>query len=556
MSRVSSFCVCFALGAVLSAQQGHASASQPDKNLSKTQVLNVGVGADLPTLDPQKMEDNVSARVGHDLYEPLMTEDADGNIIPGIAQKYTVSTSGLTYDFELRPNAKFSNGAAITADDVVFTFQRLVNPKVASTYAYVAGDIKNAKAVNEGKLPLQELGVKATAPNHVQITLDRPIPYFLKIIVMANFGVVQKENIEKFGDTFAQPGNLVSSGAYQLTYWKVGDKATSKKNPHYWNAKNVHIQEVNYFPLSDVNSEFQMYQSGQIDVTYDISSDRFKKLKESMPADIHANPYLSIYYLDLNNAVLPFKGNLKLRKALSLALDRKVLTKYVTGRGEAPAYDIVPVGTADYIQQNYDWNNEPYPTMLAQAQKLYEESGFSADKPLEVTISYNTNVLHKKVMIAVAAMWTKAFAKQGLKVNLLNQEWKVFLKTRQQGDYQIARDGWIADYNDVSSFADLFKTGNPQNNSHYSNPKYDEQMALAASEMNPKNRQEIVQNAVKMMLDDYPVIPLYAYVTTHLVKGNVGGFSDKNPLDHQYSRTFYLLDASQNAAGAQNTAEH
>lgn len=552
MSRVAKFSVRFALGVALFTLQGQSQAQtvpRPGEILSKNQVLNVGVGADLPTLDAQKMEDNVSGRVGFDLYEPLLTEDNDGKIVPGVAEKYTVSDDGLTYDFQLRSNAKFSDGSAITANDVVFTFQRLLDPKVASTYAYVANDIKNAKAVNEGKAPLSDLAVKAIAPNKVQITLDRPVPYFPKIIAMVNFGVVKKENIEKFGASFAQPGNLVSSGPFQLTYWKVGDKAAAKKNPHYWNATNVHIQEVNYFPISDVNSEFQMYQSGQIDVTYDISSDRFKSLKATIPEEIHANPYLSIYYLDLNNMVFPFKDNLKLRKALSLALDRKILTKDVTGRGESAAYDIVPVGTADYLQQNYEWANEPRDQILAEAQKLYGEAGFSPEKPLQITISYNTNVLHKKVMIAVAAMWSKAFAKQGLKVNLLNQEWKVFLKTRQQGDYQVARDGWIADYNDVSSFADLFRSGNPQNNSHYSNPKYDEQMALAAREMNPKKRQEIMQNAVQMMLNDYPVIPLYAYVTTHLVKKHVKGFSNRNPLDHQYSRHFYLVDGPQNTAG-------
>lgn len=507
--------------------------------LSAKQILNVGIGSEVPSLDPQKIQDSVSSRVGNDLFEGLAVENEKGLIVPGIAEKWDISKDGLTYVFYIRPNAKFSDGSNITADDVIFSIRRLVDPKTASPYADLISMVKNAKNIANGKAKPEELGIKALGKNIIQIILEKPTPYFLKIVAFQNLTIVKKANVEKFGDQFTQPGNLVSSGAYILKYWKIGDKITAEKNKQYWNSAKTTVETVNYFPISDVNTELQMYQTGQIDFTYDIPPEKFKELRKTIGKELRSAPYLSIYYIDLNNSVAPFKNNLKLRQALAMSIDKKIIAEKVTGRGEIPSYDIVPFGVADYKQQNYTWENLSIAQRILEAQKLYKEAGYSREKPLIINYSYNTNALHKKIAIAIASMWEQNL---GVKVSLINQEWKVFLTERMEGRYVVARDGWIADYNDASTFLDMFQSNHPQNNSKYKNPKYDALIKLASIEENKEKRRKIFAEASAIMMNDYPVIPLYTYVTTHLVKSYVGGYTGENPLDHVYTKNLYIID--------------
>lgn len=517
----------------------HAAEVPTGTKLAAKQVLNISIGAEAPSLDPQKAEDNVSARVMFDLFEALVTENEKGDIVPGIASKWEVSKDGLTYTFYIRPNAKFSDGSPITAEDAVFSIRRLVDPKIASTYAEFINMVKNAKEITAGKAKIEDLGVKAVNNATVQFSLIKPTPYFIKLVAFQNLAIVKKANVEKFKDQFTQPGNLVSSGAYVLKYWKIGDKITAVKNPQYWNHNKIIIETVNYFPITDVNTELQMFQTGQLDATWDIPSDKFKELKKTLGKEVSANPYLSTYYIDLNLSTPPFKDNPKLRQALSMATDRKVLAEKVTGRGEIPSTDIVPFGMADYKHQSYAWEKLSQTERIAEAQKLYKEAGYSKEKPLIITYSYNTNVLHKKIAIALASMWEQAL---GVKVSLTNQEWKVFLTERGEGRFVTARDGWIADYSDPSTFLDLFHSKNPQNHVKYKNPKYDALLNQASLEQNKQKRSKILEQASSLMMNDYPMISLYTYVVTHLVKSYVGGYTGENPLDHMYSKNFYIID--------------
>jgi len=511
--------------------------------LASDQTFNVSIGAEVPTLDPQKIQDNVSARVADDLYESLVTENEEGDIVPGLAISWNLSSDSLVYTFQIRTDAKFSDGAPITADDVVFSIRRLVDPKVASPYSELITMVKNARAVIDGKEKLETLGIQALDKNTVQITLIARTPYFIKIMANPSLGIVEQKNVVQYGDQFTQPGKLVSSGAYVLKYWKVGDKITAVRNPNYWNNKETVVNTVNYFPISDANSEMQMYQAGQIDYTFDIVADKFKSLIAGQvtgitPREVNAHPYLANYYLDFNLNEAPFKNNPKLRQALSMAIDRDVLARDVTGRGELVSYDIVPNGTMNYTQQTYAWEKLSQAERVAEAKKLYQEAGYSKEHPLTLAFSYNTNILHKKVAVALASMWNKNL---GVNVSLTNMEWKVFLAERQAGKYQSARDGWIADYNDPTSFLDLLKSTNPQNMPKYFNPNYDGLLQQAAVEADPKKRFEILQQASSVMMNDYPIAVLYNYVTTHLVKPYIGGYSGRNALDHQYTRDYYIL---------------
>lgn len=524
---------------LLTTSQSFAAEVPAGVKLSKKQIFNVGIGSEVPTLDPQKAQDNVSGRVLFDLFEGLLNENEKGEIIAGIADKWEVSKDGLIYTFHLRNNAKFSDASPITAEDAVFSIRRLVDPKTASVYTELVSMVKNAPEIASGQKKPEELGIKALDKNTVQFTLNKPCPYFLKIVAFQNLSIVQKANVEKFGDQFTQPGKLVSSGPYKLKYWKIGDKIITERNPNYWNNNKTVIETVNYFPISDANTELQMFQTGQLDFTFDIPSDKFQELKKTLGNQVATKPHLSSYYISLNNEVEPLKNNVKLRQALSMAIDRKILTEKVTGRGELPAFDIVPFGMANYKQQTYSWEKLSAAQRIAEAQRLYKEAGFSKEKPLQFTYIYNTNALHKKVAIALAAMWEQNL---GVKVTLVNQEWKVFLTERNEGRYTVARDAWVADYNDPSTYLDLFLSHNPQNNPNYKNPKYDELIKKAAIEGNQTKRSEILQQASNLMLNDYPIIPLYTYVTTHLVKSYIGGYTGQNPLDHNRSVNFYIVD--------------
>lgn len=520
----------------------HAARVPAGTKLAKIQTLNISVSDNPVTLDPQRIEDTPTSRVGFDLFEGLVTTDENGNVIHSISERHDVSNDGKTYTFYIRKNAKFSDGSPVLASDVVFSYRRLVDPKTASTYSFTANPIHNASLIIEGKKPTTELGIIALNPTTVQITLERPIPYFLNLIAMINFGIVKESNVLQFKDSFTQPGNLITSGAYKLKYWKIGDKLILIKNPYYWDAKNTIVETAVFLPIVDGNTEMQMYQAGQVDFTFNVPSDKVKKLKATIPNELKIAPYLGIYYFDLNMKREPFKNNPKLRQALSMAIDRDVLTRDVLGRGESPAYDLVPVGTVNYRQQTYEWATWSYEKRVQKAQELFQESGYSANHPLKVTLSYNTDVGHKKVTLAVASMWQKVFGKNGLKVALENQEWKVFLRTRQQGDFQIARDGWIADYNDASSFANLLFSTNPQNNSHYNNSEYDQIQNNANAEQNIEKRQALFEKGMQLALSEYPVIPLYNYVAIHLVKPYVGGYTMRDPLDHTYTRSLYVME--------------
>ena len=492
--------------------------------LSKNQVLNRGNGAEIPTIDPQKIEDVQAANVGLDLFEGLVRYDAQGILRPAGATDWTISKDGLTYIFHLRKNSKWSNGDIITAHDYVYGFQRLVDPKIASSYAFIVSSIKNAELINAGKEPLNKLGVVALNDYTLQISLNEPTPYLFEILTLSNCVPANKNAMDKKKDQFFQAGNLVSNGPYTLKYWKVGDKITLVKNQNYWNAKKTIIEEVNFYPTQNLTSEEQMYESGQIDITNEIPMDKYDSLKRKLTDEVKTNPALTSYWFSFNLDKQPFKDNIKLRKALSLVVD------------------IVAIGTKNYNQFKYDWSDKSIQERIQLAKKLYEEAGYSAAKPLNIRILYNTNDNSKKLVLALASMW-----KQTLGVNAVteNQEWKVFLNSRNKGEFDVVWNRWIADYNDANTFADLSRSSSEMNTSKYNNPKYDELLKIATKELDLKKRQKILEEASALMMNSYPIVPLYSAVTTHLVKKHVGGYTGKNPQDSTQSFELYIKEHEQ-----------
>ena len=521
-------------------------ASSDENNSHPKDMLRVDVGDEVPTLDPQIGQDTTSARISYDLFSGLVDFDQKNNPIPGLAEKWDISSDGKTYTFHLRKGLKFSNGTPITSKDFVFSFQRLVDPKVASPYNWLLSNVVNGSDIIKSKMPNTQLGVSAPDDYTFVVKLVNPDPTFIARCTMPNLVVVPRDIINKYGDKWTNTENIVGSGAYMLTEHVVKGYILAVKNPNYYDAKNVAIDKVKFFPYTDTNASVASYKSGGLDTTWQsLPVDQYKALKTEYPKEVHSVLQEAIYYYDFNMKSPEIKGNLKLRQALTMAIDRATLVDQVLSQGQPALYsNATPtVENGQYANVKYDWSTLPYDKQLAQAKELFKQAGYGPEHPFKVNISYNTNDLHKKAALAVASMWTSAFG-NGIKVTADNQEWKTFIQARMKGDYQIARDGWVADYNSITSYTQLYQCGNDTNNSHYCNSAYDDLLKQADGTSDKAKQQQLYTQALTMALNDYAIIPLFQYTYTRLVKPYVANYQiDGNSLDHVQTKWFSFSDA-------------
>ena len=508
------------------------------ENLAAEQVLHRGNGTEVQTLDPHKAEGVPASNILRDLYEGLTIEAPDGKVIPGAAESWTLSDDGKVYLFKIRKDARWSNADPVTAHDFVFGLRRSADPATASKYSLILSPILNAEDVIAGRQPVENLAVKAIDDHTLEITLKAATPYFLGLLNHSSTYPVHQASVDAHGDQFSRPGKLVSNGAYRLTDWVVQSHITLERNEHYWDNQDTIINKVVYYPIEDQSTELKRYRAGEIDRTEEIPNKQFKWIKQNLNAELQVSPYLGSYYFGFNLTKPPFKDNLKLRRALSMAIDRKIIVEKITGIGEKPLYSWVPPGIYGYqpVQLDYaDWTQEQ---RVAEAKKLYQEAGYSKGNPLTVEIRYNTSENHKKLSIAIAAMWKMNL---GVRVKLVNEEWKVFLENRKQKLVtQVFRAGWIGDYNDPFTFSELLHSQHGINDPGYNNPQYDALLEQAAFEGDPGKRIEILRQAEAILLADQPIIPIYSYVSKHLIKPYVGNYVP-NVLDHNYTKDLYIL---------------
>ena len=512
-----------------------------DKSKTSSNLITVDLGADISTLDPQMTEDVQSSRVAYDLFEGLVTQDQSNKPIPGLAEKWDISPDGKIYTFHLRSGIKFSDGSPITAADVVFSFQRLADPKIASPYNLLVNNIVNGQAIIDAKLPPNALGIKALDANTIQIQLKNPDSSFLSICSMPDLAVVSKSNVTKFGQTWTDPKNMVSSGAYKLDERVVQGYILESKNPYYYDAKNVAIEQVKFLPIVDFNSSFSQYKTGAIDITYLLPADQYKTIKASIPEQEHTVSWETIEYYDFNMTSPKFKDNIKLRQALSMAVDRTALTKEVLGQDQKPlyAYATNTVEGGKFAGLDYEWASWPRDKQITTAQELFKAAGYGPNHPLEITISYNTKDTNKKNSLAIGSMWQQVFGAQSIHVNSGNQEWKTFLQARHKGDYDVARDGWVADYDSVDSYTNLFLCNNPQNNAHSCTPTYNDLIVQANAAADANQRVALTRQALKAAMDNYVIIPLYQDTYYRAVNPRVKGYTpDTNHLDHVMSKWY------------------
>ncbi len=494
------------------------------------------LGGQPGSLDPQRAEDAFSYDVLRDLYEGLTASTPDGEVIPASATSWQVSVDGRTYVFQLRREARWSNGDPVTAADFVAGFRRALDPRTGSGAADLLRAIDNAPAILLGELPVDRLGVRAIDDWTLEIRLSHPVPYFPDILTNTVASPVHPSSRGQ-SDGYSQPGSTVSNGPYALAAFAPGASLVLERNSRYWDSAAVEFDEVRYEFVPDENAEYMRFRAGEIDVTNTVPEQRFQELLEKQDPRLQHRSTLATFYFTLNTDRGPLRGQPGLREALSLAVDRDVITKSVTRAGQVPAYSLVPDDAWNYEPPAHAWRDATATERLARARTLYAKAGFSESRPLRLRLLYNENELVQKVCIAIAAMWKEAL---GVETELVQMEFKAYLAARADpAQWDVVRVGWTADYNDASTFLDTMTVGSPQNFGRWSSAEYARLLALAAGELDPSRRRDMLQQAESLMLNDYPLLPVYFYVTRRLVQPRVVAPAI-NPMNRTYSKYFRL----------------
>ncbi len=496
-------------------------------------TLQRGLPTDAETLDPQIARSTQAADVQRDIGEGLFTYALGAEPTPASVERWDMSEDGLTYTFHLREDLRWSNGDAVTADHFVAGMRRLVDPSTAAFYAEMLIDVENAEGIVSGDIPVSMLGVEAVGDRTLVVRLVRPTPYLIGILAHPSTFPVHTPSLAEHGDQYARPGKLPSNGAYVLDAWVPGSLIALKRNEHYWNNDATAIDAVNYHVLVQDTTELNRYRAGELHITSTVPSDSFAQVRGQYGDQLKVAPFLAVYYLGYNLTKPPFKDNPALRQALSMAIDREDLTEKVTARGETPAYSWVPPGIAGYepVRMGFAALGKEEREQLAR--RLYKEAGYGEDNPLEVELRYNTGDTHRRIVVAVQSMWREVL---GFEAKLQNEEFQVLLTNMKEAEVtQIFRTSWVGDYIDPNTFLAVLRSNNPQNMPRYRSDDFDDFMARAGAQTDPRQRMFLLEEAERVMLGDYPVIPLYFYVTRHLVHPDIEGWGD-NPLDYHYSQ--------------------
>ena len=491
------------------------------------------------SLDPHQMTGVPEINIVRDLLEGLVETDAKGALMPAAAESWS-SPDNNVWTFKLRADAKWSNGDALTAEDFVYSWRRLVDPKTASQYAsYLqAARIVNIDEILEGKKTPDTLGIKALDAHTLQVDLSLPVPYFPKMLYHAAVKPVHRTTVEKFGVKWTQPANFVGNGPYTIAKWVVNERIELARNPQYRDNANTRIDKVVFLPIGSQVDDVARYEAGEVDITDALPPEMYSKLKQQYSNELQTSPYLCTYYFEVNNQTAPF-NDVRVRKALSLALDRDIIAQKVIGRGEEPAYNLTRVGTDGFTAYVPEWSKWNQAQRVAEAKKLLKEAGYGEDKPLAFNFLYNTSEQHKKIAVAAASMWNQALG--FVKVNLENQEWKTYLDNRRSGNYQVARASWCGDYNEPSTFLNTLRSDNSSNRSFYKNKNYDAilNQTLAAG-IDDAARSRLYQQAEQQLDHDSVLIPVYGYVNSRLVKPRIGGYSTEDVLNELPSKRLFI----------------
>jgi oligopeptide transport system substrate-binding protein len=508
----------FALGAALA----FATAGAVTGAAAAQSALRIANTGEPRSLDPHAISGTWEGRVTGELFMGLTTEDADGRPIPGSAESWTINGDGTVYTFKLRPGLVWSDGRSVTADDFVYSLRRILDPATAARYASLLFPIKNGADLNGKKTEgMEKLGVRAVDPATLEITLENPTPYFLDLLSHFTAYPVPRHVIERHGNEWTRPANIVGNGPYVLREWTPQTQIVMEKNPRFFDAANVKIDRVVFFPTEDRATILRQFRAGEVDFATDFPTDQIDWLRQNMARETRIVPFLGIYYFPINTQKKPF-DDVRVREALSLAIDRSVITDRILRAGEVPATSFVPPGLANYTPATVPGFTDSQEVRERRALELMRAAGFGPDRPLKLELSFNTSEAHRRVSVAMAAMWKKL----GVEAELTNADVGTHYNNLEKGNYDVGRAAWIADYPDPQNFLFLYQETTAHNYSRYKDPRFDALMARAARTTDPVARGRVLQEAEALALAAFTNIPIYYYVSRNLVSLRVEGFKD------------------------------
>ena len=510
------------------------------------QVLHFGLGAEPQYLDPHLATSVAAHNILSALLEGLVSEDPKTlQPLPGVAESWQISSDKKRYLFQLRKDALWHNGDSVTAHDFVYSYKRILNPDLGAKYASMLHVLKNAKIYHSGEKVWEEADVGVTAINDysLELILENQTPYFLELLNHYAWFPVHPPTIEKFdafariGTKWTKPENFIGNGPFKLSEHKSNSVIEASVAETYWDRNQTRLSAIKFYPIETADTEERAFRTGYLHVTQTVSSDRIEFLKQNHPEWIHFEPYLGTYYYRFNLEKPPF-DDVRVRKALSLSVNRDLLVEKVLKGGQLPAYCFTPPNTGGFTaKEGYGYNPRKAKQLL---DSYLKEKGMDELPPFE--LSYNTSEGHKKVAEALQAMWKKAL---GIEIQLLNMEWKVFLSTISNGDYSIARAGWIGDYVDANTFLHLWRTGDGNNLTGWSNADYDLSLQLAEQSLEPLERFTHFQKCEDLLADEVPILPLYFYVQVSLRHPTVKGWYPTLLNHHPYKYIHLEAEAGQ-----------
>jgi oligopeptide transport system substrate-binding protein len=493
-------------------------------------TLERGNGPEPATLDAHRCQDVACGNLLRDLCEGLLVEDARGTLVPGLAERWEESPDGLRWTFHLRDGLRWSNGAPLDAPQLVASWRRAFAPATAAPFAGLFDALAGAADMQRGVAPPEALGVAAPDARTLQFTLRRraPLPQLLTLPLALP---VHLPALEAHGAQHTRPGHFACTGAYALAAWTPQAHVVLERNPHH--PAPGAIERVRYHVTEDAASELKRFQAGDLHVTETVPPARLDALRAEFGDALRVSPYLGVFYFGLNLERPPFAGNPALREALSLAVDRDKLTRYITGLGEAPAYGVVPPALPGHDAATLPWADWDQPRRDDLARRRYREAGYSAQRPLELELRYNTSTPHRRAALAVASMWRQTL---GVHTRLRNEEWKVFVQNRRQRVItQAFRGGWIADLADARSFLAPFADLGALNWSGWDDAPFRALLTQADAAGEEGARRLALHAAERRLLEAHAVVPLYFYTSKHLVDPRLQGF-EPNPLDRHATR--------------------
>ena len=522
------------------ANKQDAAAAPAAGDLAEKQEIVINNAAEPESLDPHKVSGVPESNILRQMLVGLTTTDTEGNTVPGMATEWS-SEDNKVWVFKLR-DAKWSNGDPVTAHDFVYSFRRVVDPATASPYAtYLAGlKVVNAQDIVDGKVKPDTLGVKAIDDKTLEVTLAEPVPYFPHALFHTSVKPVNQKVIEALGDQWTRVGNFVGNGPYTLKEWQVNERIVLERNPNYYDDANTTINKVTLLVIGSDTTDVQRYKAGEVDITYDaLPPTQFKQLQSELGDEVKVSPKLCTYYYEFNHTKAPF-DDVRVRRALSLVLDRDTIVDKILGQGQKVAYQFTPEATNGIKNHTPEWKSWDKAKRIEEAKKLLNEAGYSESNPLKFELLYNTNEQHKTLAVAAASFWKDALG--FVDVTLANQEWKTYLDTRRTQKHQMSRGGWCADYNEASTFLNTFLSTDSSNYGKYNSPAFDAIMAQTlGADVTPEQRAELYRQAEEVLDKEAATIFVYQYVAPRLVKPYVSGFATNDPQGQWHVKDLKIL---------------